>query len=316
MRATVLYHDQALELELPDEHLVAAWSGPAGHSRGEMAGLIREALESPRDFPPLRQSVVPGDHVTIAMDPSIPDGSLVLQAIAETLHEAGVEPGGITVLLPGGGSRELETTLPPGTSLLVHDPGDRAGQAYLATTKQGRRIYLSRHLTDADVVVPVGRIGFDPILGYHGPWSMLFPGLTDATSIQDHKGRLRADDDTRHASSAQANREEALEVSWLLGTLFHVGVVAGESGICELAAGRDRSVCEQGIAWLDQHWTFRPPSRAEVVVAGVGSGAQARPHRLKRWLKAWRRRGGWFSMGARSSCSRKPTVRWARRFGT
>ena len=225
MRLTVDFHDQGLELELPDEQLVAAWSAPAGHSRAESAELIRTALEAPRDFPPLRQTVVPGDRVTIAMDPSIPDGSVILTAIAETLQEAGARAEGLTVLLPSASSEELERLLPHGTTVVVHDPADRSALAYLATTKEGRRIYLSRHLTDADVVVPVGRVGFDPILGYCGPWSVLFPELTDRATIADHRSRLRGDEDARSAGWAQTNREESLEVSWLLGTLFHVGVI-------------------------------------------------------------------------------------------
>ena len=148
-----------------------------------------------------------------------------------------------------------------------------AALAYLATTKEGRRIYLSRHLTDADVVVPVGRVGFDPILGYSGPWSVLFPELTDRATIADHWSRLRGDEDARSAGWAQTNREESLEVSWLLGTLFHVGVIPGATGIRALAAGRERSVYDQGIAWLDELWTFRSTSCAQIVVAGIGGAA-------------------------------------------
>ena len=267
-----------------------------GTACAESAELIRTALEAPRDFPPLRQTVVPGDRVTIAMDPSIPDGSVILTAIAETLQEAGARAEGLTVLLPSASSEELERLLPHGTTVVVHDPADRSALAYLATTKEGRRIYLSRHLTDADVVVPVGRVGFDPILGYSGPWSVLFPELTDRATIADHWSRLRGDEDARSAGWAQTNREESLEVSWLLGTLFHVGVIPGATGIRALAAGRERSVYDQGIAWLDELWTFRSTSCAR----SLSPGLAAPRLRWNRWRKDWRRRGGWFSMGAKS----------------
>jgi lactate racemase len=274
MRVSVDFQDQSLELEIPDDHLVAAWTGPAGHNRTESAEIIRAALEAPRDFPPLGQAVVPGDRVTVAFDPSIPEADLVLAAVWSTLREAGVEPEGLTVLLPQASSDELEKSLPPGTTLAVHDPDDRNQLAYLATTNEGRRIYLNRYLTDADLVVPVGRVGFDPILGCRGPWSVLFPGLTSRESIQTHRSRVRADDDARQESSARSNREESLEVSWLLGTQFHLGVIPGALGIGEVLAGRETLVCEQAIAWLDEHWTFRPESRAEIVVAGIGRSGE------------------------------------------
>ncbi len=275
MRVNVDFHGETLEIELPDEQLVAAWQAPAGHARAEAAEMIGAALDAPRDFPPLRQTVVPGDRVTIAFDPSIPDAGLVLEAIASRLIDAGVEAGGLTVLLTKAASIELEKSLPAGTAVAVHDPDDRSQLAYLAATKQGRRVYLSRHLTDADLVVPVGRFGFEPILGYCGPWSVLFPGLANREILEEHRSLLRPDDDARQESSARSNREESLEVSWLLGTQFHVGVVAALDGIAEVAAGRETSVCEQGIAWLDERWTFRPESCAEIVVAGVGCGPEA-----------------------------------------
>jgi hypothetical protein len=223
----------------------------------------------------LRQTVVPGDHVTIAFDPSIPDGGFVLEAIAGRLIDSGVEAAGLTVLLPHTTSIDVQKSLPAGTVVAVHDPDDRSQLAYLATTKQGRRVYLSRHLTDADMVVPVGRIGFDPILGYCGPWSVLFPGLASREILQENRSFLRADGDARHESSTRSNREESLEVSWLLGTQFHVGVVAAADGLAEVTAGRETAVCEQGIGWLAERWAFRPESRAEIVVAGVGCGLAA-----------------------------------------
>ena len=270
MRVEVDFQDESLELELPDEQFVAAWRGPAGHARSDSAEIIRAALQAPRDFPPLRQIIVPGDRVTIALDPAISEAGPLLGAISETLREAGVEAGSLTVLLSSGSLGELEQSLPQGASLAVHDPDDRGQMAYLATTKHGRRIYLNRHVTEADMVVPVGRLAFDPILGYSGPWSVLFPGLTDRESMKAHRSLFRVDSDAHQEKSMRANRDESFEVSWLLGTQLHVGVVPAVRGYIELVAGRDNSVCDQGVAWLEQHWTFRTDSRAEIVVAGIG----------------------------------------------
>jgi lactate racemase len=269
MRVEVDFQDESLELELPDEQCVAAWRGPAAQSHSASLELVRAALELPRNFPPLRQAVVPGDRVTIALDPAISEPEVVLGAIAEILREAGVDGDNLTVLLPSV-STLLEGSMPPGAVLAVHDPSDRSQLAYLAATKEGRRIYLNRHLTDADVVLPVGQVGFDPILGYAGPWSVIFPRLSDLETLSTHRSQFRVDDDTHAEKRTRANRDETFEVGWLLGTQLHVGVVPAGSGFVEVLAGRDSSVCEQGIASLEQHWTFRPESRAEIVVAGVG----------------------------------------------
>src|SRR5262249_47811069 len=161
MRVEVDFQDESLEFELPDEQVVAAWRGPAGQGTGQSTEKLRAALEAPRDYPALRPTGVPRDRVTIALDPAIPRCGGVLDVIAEILREAGVAGENLTVLLPPVGGEALDLSLPTGAVLAVHDPTDRTELAYLATTKEGRRVYLNKRLTDADMVLPVGLIGFD-----------------------------------------------------------------------------------------------------------------------------------------------------------
>jgi hypothetical protein len=270
MRIGVAFQNESLEFELADAQLVAAWSGPAGIGRSSAGAAIEDALESPCDYPPLRQMVVPGDRVVIAVDPTIEDCEPVVAAIIVRLEAAGIERGSVSVLLPPHGPTLLK--LPPGLGLstVVHDPSDRSQIAYLATTKQGRRIYLNRIVADADLVVPVGQLAFDPIVGHGGPWTVLFPGMSDRETIQSFRAGLREDDDERSPARSRAGLDESFEVSWLLGTPFHIGLVPGASGLIEVRAGRDTSVRQRGIEALDRHWTLRADSRAELVVIGIG----------------------------------------------
>ena len=129
--------------------------------------------------------LVPGDRIVLAFDPTIPRPGLILDALGHLFDEAGIDPGSLAVLSPSGSERIWEGVLPDVRHRLSsHDPDDRAQLAYLASTQQGRRVYLSRSLTDADVVVPVGRIGFDSDLGHQGPWSVVFPGLSDRDTLR------------------------------------------------------------------------------------------------------------------------------------
>jgi hypothetical protein len=270
MRIVVDFQDECQEFELPADRLVAAWRGPAGLDQSVLEGTIETALESPADYPPLRQMVVPGDRVVIALDPTIAHSDRVLATLAAPLEASGIEQGCLTVTSPPPGPAPLAGPMPLGAISVVHNPDDLAQLAYLATTKHGRRIYLNRLLADADLIVPVGRLGYDPFLGYAGPWSVLFPGMTDRETIQSYRGGLRDERNEVPKARSQASLDESLEVSWLLGTPFHVGVVPGVSGLAEVIAGRDTSVRERGIAALDRLWTFRADSQAEMVVVGIG----------------------------------------------
>jgi lactate racemase len=270
MNVSVSYHDERLGFEVPDERVVAAWNAPTGLDGPREAAAIRDALEQPWDFPPLRQMIVPGDRVTIAFDPTIARPQPILEVLGQTLRESGVEPDGLTVLSSSAARSHLEQALPTGATLVVHDPAERTHLAYLAATKEGRRIYLNRALTDADVVVPVGRLGFDPIMGYRGPWSVIFPDLSERATIDAHRGRVRDLAVEPVAARASASLDESFEVSWLLGCQFHVGVVPGSSGLVTVVAGQVNAVRERGIASVDSSWTLEADSRAELVVAGIG----------------------------------------------
>jgi len=269
MRVAVDFQDERLDLDVPDERLLSAWRGPAGLEPSEARDLVREALEHPRGFPPLRHAVVPGDRVVLAFDARVPEGRSVLEALCRILQEAGVEAADITVLVTSeAGGEVLGSDLPEGVTLAVHDPEDRSQLAYLSTTSRGRRVYLNRHLTDADFVVPVGEIGYDPVLGYRGPWSALFPGASDAETLRSF--RAAASDEVPDPVHPRPTLVESTEVAWLLGNQFQVGIVAGVAGISGVVAGLEKEVRDRGMHEVDQAWSFRAPSRAELVLVGIG----------------------------------------------
>ncbi len=270
MRAAVDFQNERLDLEVPDERLVADWHGPAGMEIEDARQRVKEALESPRQYPPLRQAVVPGDRVVVALDPEVAQVATVIRAVCEVLVHAGVEAEAITVLTPPGPDPLVgpEVALPAGVVRTVHDPDHRDGLAYLATTSQGRRIYLNRLLTDADVVVPIGRLGYDPVLGYRGPWSLLFPGLSDRATARSYRGTTSSEWPDRDLPRLTLN--EASEVSWLLGTQLHVGILAGTRGPADVIVGLESVVRADGARLLDKAWTFESTTPAELVVVGIG----------------------------------------------
>ncbi len=269
MRGSVEFQDEQFELDLPDETLVGLWNGPAGVSGEAAVAAVRDALEQPLDFPPVRQAVVPGDRVAIALDSSLGVVGPLLSVLVDLLCQSGVEPGDVTVVASAGNRASQPDQLPRGIALELHDPTDQRRLAYLATTNEGRRIYLNRHVTDADVVIPVGRLGYDPILGYRGPWSAIFPGLSNQETRASYRQTLA--DDALEQPTPRPELDETFEVSWLLGTQFHLGLVPGRSGLAEAWGGLAEPVRDLAIGAVDRLWSFRPPTRAECVVAGIGS---------------------------------------------
>jgi hypothetical protein len=255
MRVEVVIAGETRTFEMTDDRPAVSWLGPRGLDRPTFAEAARAALESPLGLPPLRQVVVPGDRVAIAIGPGVPGLAILLEEIAVVLEAAGVSRSDISAVLPPG--EDANAPLPDHLVRVRHDPDDRANLAYLATTAEGRRIYLDRALTDADVVLAVGT--FRPESAdaskVSGPDTGLFPGLSDA--------------ETRRDRTAPA---DAAEVAWLLGSLFQVGARAGIDGPAGVIAGSAAEVRAAGERSVEREWTFHAPETADLVIAGVGTG--------------------------------------------
>src|SRR5207245_1891639 len=132
---------------------------------------------------------------------------------------AGVAPEAITLLCPpSSDSRQTWIEDLPEEfeeiRLEIHDPADRLRLSYLATTKQGRRVYLNRTAVDADQLVVLARRRYDPLLGYGGSEGAIYPVLGDEATRQEMGGRLSL---APPGDTPWPVRREALEVAWLLG---------------------------------------------------------------------------------------------------
>jgi len=268
MRVAVEFQDERVDIDVPEGRLVLAWQGPAGHAAAEVPGLVAGALEGPREFPPLRTAIVPGDQVVVAFGADVPEPAAVLAAVCRVLEAAGVETDAVTVLADPEAPESLAGAVPEGVTFKRHDPEDRDNLAYLATTTDGRRVYLNRLLTDADFVLPVGRIAYDSVLGYQGPWGVIYPALSDTETRQAF--RARVSDEPPDRGHPAAPLAESTEVSWLLGCQFQVGLVSGVSGVSGVVAGLGSAVFDQGTRETDEAWGIHTSSRAELVIAGVG----------------------------------------------
>src|SRR5262249_42317091 len=144
------------------DRVVAAHSAPAPLS-DPRAG-IAAALAQPREYPPLDQCVIPDDHIVLVLERHTPCAPDLIAETWTALERRDVQPADVTVLQPGdflGSSpRDPRSALPKSVRTqigwIVHDPTVSSDCTYLASTASGERIYLSRRVLDADVVISIG----------------------------------------------------------------------------------------------------------------------------------------------------------------
>ncbi|MFO1000565.1 MAG: lactate racemase domain-containing protein [Planctomycetaceae bacterium] len=239
----------------------------------------REALLNPLGYPELVRCVVPGDRVILVVDPETPFAAEIISTVWEQLQS--VTDGGVllTLLLPpdhsGTGWQWLREQFPlhvqQQITVHVHDPADSSQISYIASTSGGERIYLNRLLSDADLIITVGIIAFDGLLGFRGTSSILFPAFSDIATQQGSQSQGHPE---LTPEQQRPFREMIDEVGWLLGTQFTVQVIPGAAGLpAEILAGLPEDVMTRGKELVDRTWRVSVEEMLEGAVISVPGGA-------------------------------------------
>jgi lactate racemase len=280
MNSSLKYGAAAIvDFDLPESALVANCLAPPGMDDAAAVNSAQKAIQSPLDFPPLRQATVPGDHVVVALGPSVPQAADLVAAIVPELLAGGAAAEDITILREPAAPdatddprSQLPPTLREAVQLATHDPAHHDSLSYLAADAQGAPIYLNRLLCDADLVIPVGclRVESANHNGSPGIWNdTLYPTFSDQTTL-DH---FAPNGVPLTAGQLTHRHRQVDQVAWLLGVQITAQAVPGASdSTLQIFAGTPKTVFHQGLARCKSAWQCEVPRRADLVVAGIGGG--------------------------------------------
>jgi nickel-dependent lactate racemase len=265
--------EKQFELEIDSDRLVAAPSAPRP-SLGFKADL-RAALRRPIEFPSVEQAVIPEDRVTLALDRHTPGSAALVAGIWEILAPRGLDPDRFVVIQPAtrvasdlsDPRAELPDEIRQRVPWILHDPTRKDRCVYLASTATGERIYLAREVVEADFLMSVGAITFDPLMGYRGTNSVFYPGLSSADAMLRTHGQGHVE---LGPEEVRPLRELVDEVGWLLGNPFTIQVIpAASRGVSRVLAGVGEPVFAQGKKLLAEQWLVEVDERPDVVVAAI-----------------------------------------------
>lgn len=278
--STVLRYgtDSSIKLEFSEGVLLAECGQPPA-TVCDPAMAVPQALAEPLAYPALMQSILPSDHVVVALESGVPQASEVVGAVVCSLIDGGVDPDGITVLRTqtdaqtglGDPAPWIDAAVRKRLTLVTHDPTARQSMAYLAATEAGEPIHLNRILTDADVVLPVGCVQARTAGRFRSVASHVYPSFSDQRTLL----RFRAVE-ARTAQTAQRKQlaQEVRHVSWLLGLTFTIQVVPGPGDrILHVLAGELSTVHRRARELYETAWRCTVPHRARLVVAAIEGGA-------------------------------------------
>jgi len=255
---------------LPDTAIVF------GSSIGDSSSdRLLEALQNPLELPRLHECVVPGDRIAIVVDPETPGLVGIITQVWEQFQNVSGYELDATLLLPaqedGDHWKPLLDELPlhvrNQVAIHIHDPAEEKQLSYLASSAGGERIYLSHYLTDADLIVTIGTISFDPLLGYRGTTSSLYPAFSNEATIAETRRQMLLGgipDDKRPL------RELVDEIGWLLGTQFTLQIIpAADGNVAAAFAGSPDQVMQAGQQELNKHWRCSLEEEAALAVVSI-----------------------------------------------
>ncbi|MDB4614652.1 lactate racemase domain-containing protein, partial [bacterium] len=262
--------DGRLAVEIEPRQLALDFSPAAAVA--DTRSAIRTALTQPTEFPPLSQVVIPDDSVILAVDAITPSLQQIVAEVWDILAQAGIQPDQLRIIqaaanTPTDPRAQLPDDIRESIVWIRHDPADEDTCGYLASSTGGERIYLARELLEADVVISIGAIGFDPLLGYRGTNSVFYPALSNADAVKKSLGQGHTE---LEPDNSRPLRQLADEASWLLGNLFTIQTIGNtQNNFAHVMAGATEVVMRRGCEVLNDHWRAQLDHRCEVVVASI-----------------------------------------------
>ncbi|MBA4190231.1 MAG: hypothetical protein C0467_19775 [Planctomycetaceae bacterium] len=259
----------AWPLKVPAKRAVEISRVPVSPPTATPAELTRAALEKPFGFESLRRALTPEDRVSIVLDPHVPHLAEILETVLAYLKSALIPPGLVTLLTtpesPTNWSSQLALEF-AGVQREVHDPADRKKLAYLASTQDGRRIYMNRTLVDADFTIVLTGRGYDPLAGYAGAEAGVFPALGDEENRNAYLGQVSIEapgEEPWHV------RVEAEEVVRMLGLPFFVQVIEGAGDTVQGVVAGLLESSPEGVRAQDARWSGTVTEEPDTVIAAI-----------------------------------------------
>lgn len=197
-----------------------------------ISARVANALLQPIGGLGIRDALMPGDRLAIAVEPDLPCAEQVLQGVLRVVEAC--EPGEIKVVtsawIGDQQGERIRQALPSSVELIFHNISDRDQLSYLGADEEAEPIRLSNVLVDSDVVLPISVMRYqDPLAGGANA-DVLCPGLSDQgvwNRLIRRTSRafenLPAGESTALGSAAWADRQIE-QVRWALGAPVSVGV--------------------------------------------------------------------------------------------
>lgn len=280
MKVSVRYGRTHLEVEVPDENLLAMCHLHPVPPLDDPQAVLEEALDKPIGTPPLREIARGRESACVVVcDKTRPvPNSLILPPLLRRLEEAGIPRDRITILVATGTHRpnlgeELVEMLGgfvvDNYRIDNHIATDLDSHADLGWTSTGMPILLDERYVKADLKVVVGLIEPHLMAGYSGGRKIICPGIIAMPCMRVFHGAVFMGHPNAVTGVLEGNPVHltAMEVADNGGCDFAVHVTLDEQRrVTGVFAGDVHQSFFAGVRLVDQVAKVPVPEPADIVI--------------------------------------------------
>jgi lactate racemase len=285
------YGEGEVKFSLPAKQIYCEVVGKDYPAIDDIPSAIRLALERPIDSPPLRELLHPTDKVAITVSDitrSWQRMDIVLPTLFDTIAQAGIPDGNVSILVVVGGHRqnsreEMEQLcgreVCRRVNAINHDARDLENMVYLGKTSRGTEVAINRVVAEADRIILTGGIIYHYMVGYGGGRKSVIPGFSSIRTIQQNHlwamGRELGSGSNPNAVSGKTRgnecHEDMMEIAGFVKPDFIVNVVPNAEGeYAGIFAGNWVSAWQEGTKLVDEIYSVEIPGLADIVIASAG----------------------------------------------
>lgn len=273
------YVDRFLDVDIPAGNLIFDVSPQNVPAVEDFRGTLRRAMADPVGAPPLQELVRPGQKVIIISDDNtrITPTKQIIPILLDTLNEAGIPDKDIQVIISQGTHRpmtesELEDKygqpVRSRVAILPHRYKDPGSLVDYGTTQRGTRIWVNRHVVEADVRIAVGNIIPHHPTGWSAGAKAVLPGVAgEETVAQMHFLGSR---DPALGRLDTEMRREMEDYAEKIGLNFILNVILNRDGqLVDAVAGHFIKAHRAGVEKSKQVYGLPIPELADMTISST-----------------------------------------------
>ena len=267
-------------VEIPEKNLRGIFGCPDAEPPANLDALLDRAFTSPIGSPPLRDLAAgEGRALIVSDDISRPTPvHAIVPYVLRELQAAGLEETAIEFMMALGTHRfmtpeEIAAKLGTETAsryrVFNHDWKDNRACQFIGETSEGVEVWVNRKVTEADLVIGIGRIMPIDVCGFTGGGKILIPGLCgQITNSEMHWVRAKVPDEEVIGRRDNPIRRWIDSTARKAGLHFIVNVIMdGRQRVVGVVAGDLEEAHRKGCETARLVHEVRLPANSDIVIA-------------------------------------------------